>query len=245
MTQNSSEYWREAEPVRAYLEIVRDAVPLKAEQHDIVERLLGASARPIERVLDLGCGDGLLGHVALDAFPEAYCTFADVSETMLAAARERLAGYEGRASFVVCDYSDSSWLNLVEGPYDAVLSGYSIHHQPDERKHGVYGEIHWLLAPEGIFINVEHVSSRTRWVEQRHDDYFVDSLYAHGVKRDPGITRQAMYDLYRERRDQGANILAPVEEQCHWLRELGYIDVDIFFKVFELAVFGGRKPAEG
>jgi tRNA (cmo5U34)-methyltransferase len=34
---------------------------------------------------------------------------------------------------------------------------------------------------------------------------------------------------------------APVERQCEWLRDVGYADVDCFFKVFELAVFGGRR----
>ena len=36
--------------------------------------------------------------------------------------------------------------------------------------------------------------------------------------------------------------MASVEDQCEWLREIGFADVDCFFKVFELAVFGGRKP---
>jgi hypothetical protein len=26
------------------------------------------------------------------------------------------------------------------------------------------------------------------------------------------------------------------------LRDIGFVDVDCYFKVFELAVFGGRKP---
>jgi hypothetical protein len=44
------------------------------------------------------------------------------------------------------------------------------------------------------------------------------------------------------RPDKAANILAPVEAQCDWLREIGYEDVDCYFKVLELAVFGGRRP---
>jgi len=35
-----------------------------------------------------------------------------------------------------------------------------------------------------------------------------------------------------------------VESQLDWLRELGFADVDCFFKAFELAVFGGRKPEQ-
>lgn len=45
-----------------------------------------------------------------------------------------------------------------------------------------------------------------------------------------------------QRVDEVANILAPAYVQCAWLREIGYADVDCFLKVFELAVFGGRRP---
>jgi tRNA (cmo5U34)-methyltransferase len=48
--------------------------------------------------------------------------------------------------------------------------------------------------------------------------------------------------LYYDRPDKDANILAPVEEQCAWLRDIGFTDVDCYLKVFELAVFGGRRP---
>ena len=37
------------------------------------------------------------------------------------------------------------------------------------------------------------------------------------------------------------NILATVEAQCQWLRQIGFADVDCFLKIFELALFGGRK----
>ncbi|SPE57295.1 hypothetical protein SBV1_270094 [Verrucomicrobia bacterium] len=30
-------------------------------------------------------------------------------------------------------------------------------------------------------------------------------------------------------------------EQCQWLREIGFENVDCYFKVFELALFGGTK----
>jgi len=33
-----------------------------------------------------------------------------------------------------------------------------------------------------------------------------------------------------------------VEAQCAWLGEIGFADVDCFFRILELALFGGRKP---
>jgi tRNA (cmo5U34)-methyltransferase len=49
-------------------------------------------------------------------------------------------------------------------------------------------------------------------------------------------------EKYYRRPDKMANILAPVELQCQWLREIGFADVDCYLKVLELAVFGGRRP---
>jgi len=131
------------------------------------------------------------------------------------------------------------WVDAVRpfAPFDAVVSGYSIHHQPDQRKREVYGEIYGLLASGGIFVNVEHVSSPTDWLGAMQDELFVDNLHA----IHPGQTRAEVASVYYNRSDKAANILAPVELQCQWLREIGFTDVDCYLKIFEEAVFGGRK----
>jgi tRNA (cmo5U34)-methyltransferase len=119
-----------------------------------------------------------------------------------------------------------------------VVSGYSIHHQPDARKRELYGEIFGLLRSGGLFVNLEHVASASAWVESVHDTLFVDSL----SRAQPHLARQEVEESYRGRPDKDANILATVEVQCTWLREIGFTDVDCYLKVFELAVFGGRRP---
>ena len=58
-----------------------------------------------------------------------------------------------------------------------------------------------------------------------------------------GVSRETTADDYTNRPDKHDNILAPVEEQCRWLRRLGFTDMDCFFKAFELAIFGGRRLA--
>ena len=47
---------------------------------------------------------------------------------------------------------------------------------------------------------------------------------------------------YYDRPDKEANILLDVETQVGWLKEIGFDHADTYFKVFELALFGGRKP---
>jgi hypothetical protein len=51
-----------------------------------------------------------------------------------------------------------------------------------------------------------------------------------------------MARVFLNRPDKDANKLLSVETQCAWLREIGYEEVDCYFRVYELAVFGGRKP---
>ncbi|MGH9720367.1 MAG: class I SAM-dependent methyltransferase, partial [Bryobacteraceae bacterium] len=69
------------------------------------------------------------------------------------------------------------------------------------------------------------------------DDFFVDSLH----RASPQKAREEVAAGFHSRPDKTANILAPVETQCEWLRLAGFHDVDCYFKAFELAVFGGRK----
>lgn len=242
--------WQASALATAYLEGVRGAIPLAAEQIDVMLHLIRAARPRVENVLDLGCGDGILGHAIIDAFAAHAPTvvLADFSAPMLNQARARLAGYE-RVQYVEVDYGRTDWTGMISGAplptrYDVVVSGFSIHHQPDEDKKRIYAQIYDLLVPGGIFLNLEHVASATAWGEQLFADYMVDSIYAHFISKN-GETRgrDEIGREYYYRPDKAANILAPLETQCAWLRELGFERVDCFIKIFELALFGGVKPA--
>ncbi|MBZ5618829.1 MAG: class I SAM-dependent methyltransferase [Acidobacteriia bacterium] len=240
MPGHTDEVWKTSSVVAVYLQGVRAAIPLAQEQIDIMLRLLAALGQPIRSFLDLGSGDGVLAAAILDRYPGAEGVLVDFSGPMIEAARNRFAHQNASVRFVNADYGPASWTGSVEkwGPYDAIVSGYSIHHQPDTRKRGIYAELFRLLRPGGIFINVEHVASASGWVASVHDDLFIDHL-CHGR---PGTSRAEIAETYYHRPDKEANILAPVELQCQWLREIGFADVDCYLKVFELAVFGGRRP---
>lgn len=226
--------WKNTQVVDAFLSGVRGAIPLAAEQIDVMLRLVAGSGIEVRRILDLGCGDGVLAAALLSRFPQAEAVLADFSEAMLTAAKARLGG---RATYVQVDYSDPHWPQTVGAPFDVIVSGFSIHHQPDARKREVYAEIFQLLQPGGVFVHIEHVASASSWGAAANDELFIDSLAAHH----PDESREAVGTKYYHRSDKASNILTPVETQCQWLREIGYTDVDCFMKIFELAVFGGRR----
>ena len=236
--------WQSDEVAAAYLSGVRGAIPLAAAQIDTVLLLIGASGRPVRRVLDLGCGDGVLAAAVLGRFPQARATVLDFSGPMLAAARARFAAQVESVRIVVADYSDPAWVGQIaeDAPFDVIVSGFSVHHQPDDRKRRIYRECFGLLAPGGVFLNLEHVASASAWAARANDENFVDHLAAHARRTGDPRSRDEVARAYYFREDKAANILAPVEEQCSWLRAIGFTDVDCFFRQFEFALFGGRVP---
>lgn len=239
------EIWKAAPIVTTFLRDVRGGIPYGADQIEIMMRVLAANERPIERFLDLGCGGGILTRAILARYPTATGTLVDFSEPMLENARAELSASAAQLSFISADFGVPDWGSALAGnePFDAVVSAYAIHHQPDLRKRDLYSEIFDDLKPGGLFINIEHVLSHSRWVESLSESLTIDTLHEFGARRKGGKSREQVAAEFHSRPDRAANILAPVEDQCEWLRKIGFQDVDCCFKVFELAVFGGRKPA--
>jgi SAM-dependent methyltransferase len=239
----TDEVWKLPDIVNRFLSY-RAAIPLAQEQIGVMMSILKTSEAPIESFLDLGCGDGILGAAILGEYRAARGVLADFSEPMLEQAREQLKEYSDQLVFERLDYGNPDWVKRMQSysPFDAVVSGYSIHHQPDDRKRQVYEEIFSLLSAGGWFVNIEHVSSAAQLNIDLFENHYIAARYS--IEKQQGGPRsfEQLAAEYKNRPDKAANILAPVELQCDWLREIGYEEVDCYFRIYELAVFAGRKP---
>jgi ubiquinone/menaquinone biosynthesis C-methylase UbiE len=239
----TDEVWKLPAIVNRYLSY-RTAIPMAQEQIGVMMAILKTREGPVQSFLDLGCGDGILGATLLGEYPSARGLLADFSEPMLEQAREQLKEYADQLVFENLDYGHPGWVDQIQAyrPFDAVVSGYSIHHQPHERKYQVYQEIFSLLSPGGWFVNIEHISSAARLNIDLFENHYVAARYAFEIQQGGTRTFEQLAEEYKTRPDKAANILAPVELQCDWLREIGYAEVDCYFRIYELAVFAGRKP---
>ncbi|MFQ5353392.1 MAG: class I SAM-dependent methyltransferase [Thermodesulfobacteriota bacterium] len=238
------EVWKQEEQVRVFLEGIRGAIPFFEDQLDVMMRLL--QGVPVRSFLDLGCGDGILARSVLSAYPGARGVLLDFSRPMLDKARRGLEGTDASLDFLEADLAGSGWPREVveqgRESFDLVVSGYAIHHQSEEIKKSIYQSIYKLLNPGGLFINIDHVASSDERTRDISNDFFIESLRAyHEAEGSPGDFEKVR-GLFLARMAEEAPVLSTVSSQCRWLSEFGFVEVDCFFKVFELAVFGGRRP---
>jgi ubiquinone/menaquinone biosynthesis C-methylase UbiE len=234
--------WKRRDVAAAFLNERSLLIPDRQRQLDVVLRILRHAPRQPGRALDLGAGDAIILATVLEAFPGSSGVALDFSPLMLEQARARLKPFGPRATVAEADLASPAWRDAAPGSFDAVVSGFAIHHLPHDRKRALYREVYDLLPPGGVFLNLEHISSPTPWIEELFHDAMSEHLFLRRRERGEDVTPEQVRRDYVERLDGPANILAPVEEQCAWLRQIGFREVDCFWKYFELAVFGGVRP---
>jgi tRNA (cmo5U34)-methyltransferase len=204
--------WTTKEHALAYL-AKADTIPHRTEGEAV---LLAQIPDGVSRILDLGTGDGrLLGLLKIER-SQLQSVAIDFSPTMLDAVKSRFAGDD--TVEIIGHNLDDPLPNL--GKFDAVVSSFAIHHVVDERKRSLYREIFHLLEPGGVFCNLEHVASSTPALHLK----FLEAIGYSLETEDP------------------SNKLLDVESQLKWLREIGFKDVDCYWKWLELALLVGIKP---
>jgi hypothetical protein len=122
-----------------------------------------------------------------------------------------------------------------------IVSGFAIHHLVDHRKRELYRDIYDLLENTGTFVNIEHVKLRADEGERLFESWYVGHLIElerarNGSRKPDEIARD-----FTNRPGKAINHLAFMEDQLEWLREIGFRNVDCFWKYYELAIFGGEK----
>jgi tRNA (cmo5U34)-methyltransferase len=203
--------WTSVEHALEYLARA-DGIPHRTEGEKALVEFLPAR---VDRVLDLGSGDGRLLALVTVARPSASAVALDFSPAMLGRLRGRFAG---DASVDVVEHNLDDRLPPL-GLFDVVVSSFAIHHVTHERKRSLFQEVFALLKPDGAFLNLEHVASATKALHLE----FLAALDTREEDEDP------------------SNKLLDIETQLAWLREIGFADVDCHWKWRELALLGGRK----
>ncbi len=250
MTQNRRvpsnwQVWQESDVAVAFTKDRRSGILGAQEQLATLLHLLPKREDAADlRVLDMGCGDGILLATVLTRWTQAQGVALDGSPTMLDLARQRFASYPtGQVQCVEKDFNEKDWHTALPfDSYDAIISGFAIHHSEDDRKQEIYADIFALLRPGGVFVNTEHVASASPLGEELFEHAYAHSITLKRHELGLGGTFEEALKKIHTRLDKSANRLTPVETQLQWLRAIGFKDVDCYWKHYELAVLAGYKP---
>ncbi len=169
--------WKNPSIVDNFLTKTREARPFQTEQYDILLRLILKSQLTVNNFIDLGCGDGILANTLLTRYPDAHGLLLDYSPSMIDAAKDRMSAFPNQI-IIQSDLSKSNWQDNIISKPDVVMSGYAIHHLKNGRKYELFEEIFKILKTGGIFINMEHVASTSKFGNSLFNELTVDTQHA-------------------------------------------------------------------
>jgi trans-aconitate 2-methyltransferase len=176
----------------------RVAAPQTRWGRAVIERLALSGD---ETVLDAGCGSGRVTEMLLSRLPRGRVVALDMSASMLAEARRRLAGAGGRVSFLELDLLDLGPEHLpAASPLDAVLSTATFH---------------WVTDHDRLFTNLASVI--------RPGGQLVAQC---GARGNIDNVIRAVRSLGVER--AGTWLYASPEETTRRLEAAGFVDVEVW-----------------
>ncbi|MEJ2568624.1 MAG: class I SAM-dependent methyltransferase [candidate division WOR-3 bacterium] len=156
-------------------------------------------------------------------------TCLDVAENMIKMAKRKLSGLSD-IKYKIGDFNRFDF----EDRYDVAISSLSLHHLlTDDDKKNFYRKVYNALNSGGIFYNADNVIAS--------NDYLQD-VYMNKWKRfmrkkvsEEEIKNNWIPRYYVEDRP------SKLVDQLIWLKKIGFTDVDVIWKYYGFAVYGGRR----
>jgi tRNA (cmo5U34)-methyltransferase len=186
------------------------------------------------QVLDLGCGDGVIAAALSSVDPTLKATLVDGSHDMLDAARKRFAAHPG-VTFIQSAFEELE--EFESETFDFVVSSMAIHHLTLSEKRRLFGRAHNWLRPGGSLLVLDPVLGESAALEE----WYV-GLWEQWIQdiSDP-LRRQAVSGIPRRYKTNTDNQPDTLAAQLGALREVGFRNVDCYYKFGVFAMFGGQK----
>ena len=194
--------------------------------------------KPSSKILDLGCGDGIVINELLKIDNSIEATLIDGSEDMLSRAKDRLKDFKD-VHFIRASFQELLNKTTSLQKYDFIVSSLAIHHLTMEEKTVLFKTIYSHLNVDGYFLNIDVVLAPSRALEQWY--LLLWKEWIDERKSFLGIEGGHYEDIiwkYKDNADNKPDILAA---QLNTLQAIGFKDVDCFYKYGIFTMYGGKK----
>ena len=204
-----------------YENLMERLVPQYKKQHEIIYELLPDNSDKRLRVLDLGCGNGVLSQLVLKKLPNAYVVGFDMTPKMMEAYEENLSQYRGRYELMLGDYRFDS----IGSNYDIILAGLTLQHLTWGERKDFYKLIYSILNPDGSFI-LNDIIIDEDW-DRRTSEYssWMEFIAANG--EDPAF----WLDKHMTK-----DYPLTLEDHFKWLEQAGFAKMDCYWRFYNFAI---------
>ena len=240
MAESEMRKWAEKDYVYRYLEEADIRIMDRKRFLDILKAFYAhfLGDRKGNRVLDLGCGDGVLTHTLLQTDGSISATLIDGSDDMLNKARGRLSDFEN-VNFIRATFQDLLAKDVQLRDFDFVMSSLAIHHLTGSKKKALFKYIYLHLVEDGCFVNIDLALSPTKAIEKWYLDLWEDWMTEREAGLDVGSGHEWVIGCCQEKEHYSK--LDTLADQLNALKEAGFKDVDCFYKHGIFVMYGGRK----
>ena len=231
--------WNNSDYSRKYLDEADIYIPERA----ILLRILASFYRKFinsdekKRILDLGCGNGILSKTLFNQNDNLEIVVTDGSKEMLIEAKKELDGMP------VLEFCQISFEEIIqgkfkEGSFDFIISSFAIYHLHMTQKKKLFKKIFELMNLGAYFINIDVVVSNY----ENYNDWYYD-LWKEWI-----ITNQRSLNINKsfeqvpeEAREKSENHYDLLEAQLDTLKLIGFSSVECHYKYGVFAIYGGKK----
>lgn len=204
-------------------------------------------------LLDLGAGSGIFIEKILKEFSNSKCYYLDYSDDFMNVAKERLQKYKGRVTFIKSDFC-KYWESEINETPNVITSSSAIHHLSNKNKKKLYKKCYDTLNGEGWFFNIDEMKTLNDVAYIKNLHYWIYHVNTHkdqlsNDEVNAYLKWMDQFDNWKKRnldnidkpKKEGDDIHESFLVQLEWLKEIGFIETDIFSKHFLWCLIGGKK----
>lgn len=210
-----------------YEKLMVKLVPQYLEQHQIIFSLLPNEDRNY-RVLDLGCGNGVLSELVLKKLPHAFIVGFDLTENMLGAFEKKLSDYSGRFALRQGDFRTDP----IGENYDIVIAGLSLHHLTWEEREKFYKTLHRSMNKGGLFIARDIIIDEDQNIVNKQYGCWKEFMKSQGEEPDFWYTKHLQKDHPMT-----------LTDHFSWLRQAGFSEVACQWRLYNFAITTAKKKS--
>ena len=217
------------EEAKEFDRIILKLIPFYEEMIEALVLSIPFKKDELIKVIDLGCGTGTIASKIKETFLNSQISCLDIAENMIKMTQIKL-GESKKVDYLIGDFYSFEF----DKKYDVIISSLALHHlAEDDDKKMIYQKIYNALTDRGVFYNADVVLGSNNHLQELYMTKWKEFM-SKNVSWDEIDNKWII--KYKEE-DRPTSLMKHIK----WLEEIGFKNVDVVWKYYNYAVYGGYR----